>query len=78
MHREKVPSLAFTYQNEKLKARVERFCPEWGFRARAVGFPVTFADDARRSTGIAEAREAMDGLDCIVHRSVGFCPRRPA
>ncbi|SDS40444.1 Enoyl-[acyl-carrier-protein] reductase [NADH] [Halopseudomonas xinjiangensis] len=71
MHREGA-ELAFTYQNEKLKARVEGFAAEWG-SGPELCFPCDVADDAEIEKVFAELGKKWDGLDCIVH-SVGFAP----
>jgi enoyl-[acyl-carrier protein] reductase I len=71
MHREGA-ELAFTYQNDKLKARVEGFAAEWG-SGPELCFPCDVADDAQIEQAFAELAKKWDGLDCIVH-SVGFAP----
>ncbi len=71
MHREGA-ELAFTYQNEKLKARVEGFAAEWG-SGPELCFPCDVANDAEIEQVFAELGQKWDGLDCIVH-SVGFAP----
>ncbi|PKM05423.1 MAG: enoyl-[acyl-carrier-protein] reductase FabI [Gammaproteobacteria bacterium HGW-Gammaproteobacteria-6] len=71
MHREGA-ELAFTYQNDKLKARVEGFAAEWG-SGPELCFPCDVADDAQIEHAFAELAKKWDGLDCIVH-SVGFAP----
>lgn len=71
MHREGA-ELAFTYQNDKLKGRVEEFASGWGS-----GPELCFPCDVANDEDIAKVFEALsqkwDGLDCIVH-SVGFAP----
>jgi enoyl-[acyl-carrier protein] reductase I len=71
MHREGA-ELAFTYQNEKLKARVEGFAAEWG-SGPELCFPCDVADDTQIEGAFAQLAQKWDGLDCIVH-SVGFAP----
>ncbi|MEH6566518.1 MAG: enoyl-ACP reductase FabI [Halopseudomonas sp.] len=71
MHREGA-ELAFTYQNEKLKARVEEFAAGWG-SGPELCFPCDVANDAEIEQVFAELGKKWDGLDCIVH-SVGFAP----
>ncbi|WP_022962312.1 enoyl-ACP reductase FabI [Halopseudomonas pelagia] len=71
MHREGA-ELAFTYQNEKLKARVEGFAADWG-SGPELCFPCDVADDAQIEHAFGELAKQWDGLDCIVH-SVGFAP----
>ncbi len=71
MHREGA-ELAFTYQNEKLKGRVEKFAEGWGSSADMC-FPCDVADDAQVEAVFESLSQKWDGLDCIVH-SVGFAP----
>lgn len=71
MHREGA-ELAFTYQNEKLKGRVEEFAAQWGSSADLC-FPCDVANDADIENVFTELAKKWDGLDCIVH-SVGFAP----
>ena len=71
MHREGA-ELAFTYQNEKLKARVEEFAAGWG-SGPELCFPCDVADAAEIEQVFVELGKKWDGLDCIVH-SVGFAP----
>ena len=71
MHREGA-ELAFTYQNEKLKGRVEEFAAGWG-SGPELCFPCDVADDAEIEQVFVELAKKWDGLDCIVH-SVGFAP----
>lgn len=62
--------LAFTYQNEKLRSRVEEF-------AQSLGSTLTFPCDVASDQEIANVFTALathwDGLDVIVH-SVGYAP----
>ena len=62
--------LAFTYQNEKLKGRVEGFAEKWGSN---LTFPCDVASDEEIETAFASLAEHWDGLDGIVH-AVGFAP----
>lgn len=71
MHREGA-ELAFTYQNEKLKGRVEEFASQWGSSADLC-FPCDVASDEEIANVFSELSKKWDGLDCIVH-SVGFAP----
>ena len=64
--------LAFTYQNDKLKGRVEEFAAGWGSRAELC-FPCDVASDTDIEAVFAALAKLWDGLDCIVH-SVGFAP----
>lgn len=68
-HREGA-ELAFTYQNEKLKPRVEGFAENWG---SDITLPCDVADDAEIDTVFAELGKLWDGLDGIVH-AVGYAP----
>ena len=63
--------LAFTYQNEKLRSRVEEAAAEFG------GGPVIQCDvasDAEIDNVMAEIGQRWGHLDVLVH-SVGFAPR---
>jgi enoyl-[acyl-carrier protein] reductase I len=71
MHREGA-ELAFTYQNEKLKGRVEEFAAGWGSSADLC-FPCDVASDAEITSVFEALGKKWDGLDVIVH-SVGFAP----
>ncbi len=70
MHREGA-ELAFTYQNEKLKSRVEDAAQEFG---SSIVLPLDVADDAQ----IAQCFEALgqhwDGFDILVH-AIAYAPR---
>ena len=71
MHREGA-ELAFTYQNEKLKGRVEEFAAGWG-SSPELCFPCDVASDEEIAKVFEDLSKKWDGLDCIVH-SVGFAP----
>jgi enoyl-[acyl-carrier protein] reductase I len=71
MHREGA-ELAFTYQNEKLKGRVEDFASGWG-SGPELCFPCDVASDEEISSAFASLASKWDSLDVIVH-SVGFAP----
>ncbi|MDB2384357.1 enoyl-ACP reductase [Endozoicomonas sp.] len=71
MHREGA-ELAFTYQSEKLKPRVEKFAEGWGSSADLC-FPCDVSSDAEIDAVFAELSQRWDGLDIVVH-SVGFAP----
>lgn len=63
--------LAFSYQGEKLKARVEEMAGELGSN---LVFPCDVAEDAQ-ITGLFDAlSKKWDGLDVLVH-SIAFAPR---
>ena len=63
--------LAFTYQTEKLKKRVDGFAGECGSN---IVLPCDVASDEEITNVFTELGKEWDGLDCIVH-SVGFAPR---
>lgn len=63
--------LAFTYQGEKLKSRVEEMATECG---SSLYFPCDVGDDAQIDTLMTELGTRWDGLDILVH-SVAFAPR---
>jgi enoyl-[acyl-carrier protein] reductase I len=69
-HREGA-ELAFTYQNEKLKPRVEKMAAEFG---SSLTFPLDVAHDSEIDDMFAALRKEWDSLDVLVH-SVGFAPR---
>jgi len=70
MHREGA-QLAFTYQGEKLKGRVEKFAGE--FDSELV-YPLDVGSDEEIDQVFSNLGQQWDGLDGIVH-SVGFAPR---
>ena len=63
--------LAFTYQNEKLKSRVEDAAKEYGAK---IVLPCDVAEDAQIDAVFTELGKQWDGFDILVH-SVGFAPR---
>jgi enoyl-[acyl-carrier protein] reductase I len=63
--------LAFTYQNDKLKSRVEKIAAECG---SSIVLPLDVGVDAQIDTCFSQLGEHWDGLDTIVH-SVAFAPR---
>ena len=63
--------LAFTYQNDKLKPRVEKMAEELG---STITYPLDVAFDAEIDDLFKALRKDWDGLDVLVH-SVGFAPR---
>ncbi len=63
--------IAFTYQNDKLKGRVEKFAAECD---SDIVLPCDVASDEQINALFSELGKIWDGLDCIVH-SVGFAPR---
>lgn len=68
-HREGA-ELAFTYQNEKLRSRVEGFAENWGSN---ITLPCDVADDTEIDAVFSGLAKHWDGLDGIVH-AVGFAP----
>ena len=70
MHREGA-QLAFTYQNERLKSRVEEAAASFGSN---IVLPCDVAEDAQIDNLFGELGKHWDGLDVLVH-SVGFAPR---
>ncbi len=65
--------LAFTYQNDKLKSRVEKIAEECGSNPALI-FPCDVASDAEITSVFDQLGQHWDGLDTIVH-SVAFAPR---
>jgi enoyl-[acyl-carrier protein] reductase I len=63
--------LAFTYQNDKLKPRVEKFAAELGSN---LTFPLDVGSDEEIDAVVASLGKDWDGLEVLVH-SVGFAPR---
>lgn len=63
--------LAFTYQNDKLKARVEKFGAETN---SDIALPCDVSSDQEIDEMFARLGERWDGLDIIVH-SVAYAPR---
>ncbi|MEE4184904.1 MAG: enoyl-ACP reductase [Gammaproteobacteria bacterium] len=70
MHREGA-ELAFTYQNDKLKARVTQFAAELG---SDIALPLDVSHDAEIEAVFRDLGTAWDQFDCIVH-CVGYAPR---
>ena len=63
--------LAFTYQNDKLKGRVEDMAGDFGSDRC---YPMDVASDYEIDAAITDLRKNWDTLDIVVH-SVGFAPR---
>jgi len=63
--------IALTYQNDKLKERVEKLAEELGAK---IVLPCEVASDEQIGALFDELGNRWDGLDCIVH-SVAFAPR---
>lgn len=70
MHREGA-QLAFTYQNDKLKGRVEGFAQELGSN---ITLPCELTDDTQIANVFSELSKSWDELDILVH-SAAFAPR---
>ncbi len=69
MH-EQGAELAFSYQNDKLKPRVEKMAEEWG---SSLTFPCDLADDDSINMLFESLGKHWDGIDAIVH-SAAFAP----
>jgi enoyl-[acyl-carrier protein] reductase I len=65
--------IAFTYQNDKLKSRVEKIAEQCGSDSALI-FPCDVASDDQIDAVFEQLGQHWDGLDTIVH-SVGFAPR---
>ena len=63
--------LAFTYQTDKLKGRVEKIAEECG---SSIVIPCDVSEDGQIEEAFAELGKTWDGLDGIVH-SIAFAPR---
>lgn len=63
--------LAFTYQGDRLKGRVEEFAAECGSK---IVLPLDVSEDAQIEEVFAELKKQWGGLDVMVH-SIGFAPR---
>ena len=70
MHRQGA-ELAFTYQNDKLRSRVEDAAASFG---SDIVLPMDVADDGEIDRLFSALGERWDGLDILVH-SVGYAPR---
>jgi enoyl-[acyl-carrier protein] reductase I len=70
MHREGA-ELAFTYQNDKLKGRVEKFAAQFG---SSIVIPCEVAEDASIAAAFQQLATHWDGLDIVVH-SIAFAPK---
>ena len=62
--------LAFTYQNDRLKRKVEAIASK---HESKICFPCDVSDDSQIKTVFDRLSETWEGLDCIVH-AVGFAP----
>lgn len=70
MHREGA-EMAFTYQNDKLRSRVEKIAEECG---SDICLPCDVAYDDQIDNVFSQLQQTWGYLDCVVH-SVGFAPR---
>ena len=70
MH-EQGAELAYTYQTEKLRSRVEKIAEETG---SSIVIPCDVASDQEIDNVFTELANHWDGFDILVH-SVGFAPR---
>lgn len=70
MHREGA-ELAFTYQNEKLKPRVEKFAAEFG---SDIVIPCDVSTDADIESTFTALKDHWDYLDILVH-AIAFAPK---
>jgi enoyl-[acyl-carrier protein] reductase I len=71
MHREGA-ELAFTYQNDKLKSRVEKAATEFG---SDIVLPLDVADDTQIAACFEQLGQRWnDGFDILVH-AIAFAPR---
>lgn len=62
--------LAFTYQNDKLKGRVEEMAAEWGSE---IALPCDVSSDEQIDSMFTSLKKRWDYLDGIVH-SVAYAP----
>jgi enoyl-[acyl-carrier protein] reductase I len=69
MH-EQGAELIFTYQNDKLRSRVEKMAKDWSGREV---YPCDVASDEQINKLFADIDKKFDGLDGIIH-SVAFAP----
>ena len=70
MHREGA-ELALTYQNDKLKTRVEKAAAELG---SDIVLPLDVADDAQIASCFEQLGQRWDGFDILVH-CIAYAPR---
>jgi len=70
MHREGA-ELAFTYQNDRLKGRVEKFAADFDTE---IVIPCDVGSDDSIENCFAELGKHWDGLDTLVH-SIAFAPK---
>lgn len=70
MHREGA-ELAFTYQNDRLKGRVDKAAAEFGSN---IVLPLDVADDAQIAACFDQLGQHWDTFDILVH-AIAFAPR---
>jgi enoyl-[acyl-carrier protein] reductase I len=70
MHREGA-ELALTYQNDKLKTRVEKAAAEFG---SDIVLPLDVADDTQIASCFEQLGQRWDGFDILVH-CIAYAPR---
>jgi enoyl-[acyl-carrier protein] reductase I len=70
MHREGA-ELAFTYQNEKLKTRVEKVAAELGSN---IVIPCDVVSDEQIAQAFTQLNQHWDGVDIVVH-AIAFAPK---
>lgn len=70
MHREGA-ELALTYQNDKLKPRVEKFAEEFG---SSIVLPCDVGSDNEIENTFQQLAEHWDGFDILVH-AIAFAPK---
>jgi enoyl-[acyl-carrier protein] reductase I len=70
MHREGA-QIALTYQNDKLKGRVQEFAAQLGSE---IALPLDVGSDRQIAHLFAALEEHWDGLDAIVH-SIAYAPK---
>jgi len=70
MHREGA-DMAFTYQNDRLKSRVEKMAEECG---SSIVLPCDVAEDSQIDDMAKGLKEHWDSIDVVVH-AVAFAPR---
>ena len=63
--------LAFTYQNDRLKGRVDKLAAKLGSK---LTYPLDVSSDDEIDALFAAIAKDWDGIDVLVH-SVGFAPR---
>lgn len=70
MH-EQGAEIAYSYQSDKLKKRVDKVAEETGSN---IVLPLDVSNDQQITDLFTELGKEWDGLDCVVH-SIGFAPR---